>query len=368
MSDLPETKLLQLFDVLYELRSVTRAAGRLGQSQPTISIWLGRLRQQVGDPLFVRTPGGMTPTPRADALIGPCREILASLGRLTSTEPAFDPATAQRRFRICMTDASHITLLPPLLERVRALAPGVRLEAARIDGSTEQALTTGEADLAIGYLPWLSGVIATQELFEQDWVCLASPRHPRVHDRLGRRRYVAEGHVAIAAGTGATLLHRALTTQGIERRVVLELPGFLGGRDHRQHRPAGDPAEAHRHHAGPRQRPGALALPTAGRPVRCRSVLAPALRAGARQPLATGSGRGTVRAAQPEGSQRRLSLSKTSPAQCRCGSRYVRPTKVSSDRRSRRACRCVPPRPRLRPPGASSVRRGRCRSARPHRG
>lgn len=228
MSDLPETKLLQLFDVLYELRSVTRAAGRLGQSQPTISIWLGRLRQQVGDPLFVRTPGGMTPTPRADALIGPCREILASLGRLTSTEPAFDPATAQRRFRICMTDASHITLLPPLLERVRALAPGVRLEAARIDGSTEQALTTGEADLAIGYLPWLSGVIATQELFEQDWVCLASRRHPRVHDRLGRRRYVAEGHVAIAAGTGATLLHRALTTQGIERRVVLELPGFLG--------------------------------------------------------------------------------------------------------------------------------------------
>lgn len=228
MSELPETKLLQLFDVLYELRSVTRAAGRLGQSQPTISIWLGRLRQQVGDPLFVRTPGGMTPTPRADALIGPCREILASLGRLTSTEPAFDPATAQRRFRICMTDASHITLLPPLLERVRALAPGVRLEAARIDGSTEQALTTGEADLAIGYLPWLSGVIATQELFEQDWVCLASPRHPRVHDRLGRRRYVAEGHVAIAAGTGATLLHRALTTQGIERRVVLELPGFLG--------------------------------------------------------------------------------------------------------------------------------------------
>ena len=228
MSELPETKLLQLFDVLYELRSVTRAAGRLGQSQPTISIWLGRLRQQVGDPLFVRTPGGMTPTPRADALIGPCREILASLGRLTSTEPAFDPATAQRRFRICLTDASHITLLPPLLERVRALAPGVRLEAARIDGSTEQALTTGEADLAIGYLPWLSGVIATQELFEQDWVCLASPRHPRVHDRLGRRRYVAEGHVAIAAGTGATLLHRALTTQGIERRVVLELPGFLG--------------------------------------------------------------------------------------------------------------------------------------------
>ncbi len=228
MGDLPETKLLQLFDILYEVRSVTRAAGRLGQSQPTISIWLGRLRQQVGDPLFVRTPGGMTPTPRADALIGPCREILVSLHRLTAAEPAFDPATAGRRLRIGMTDASHITLLPPLLERVRELAPGVPLEAAGIDSGTEQALTSGEADLAIGYLPWLGGAITRQPLFEQDWVCLANPRHPRLHNRLGRRRYVAEGHVAITAGTGATLLHRALTMQGIERRVVLELPGFLG--------------------------------------------------------------------------------------------------------------------------------------------
>ncbi len=228
VSDLPETKLLQLFDVLYEVRSVTKAAGRLGQSQPTISIWLGRLRQHVGDPLFVRTPGGMTPTPRGDALIGPCREILSSLNRLTAAEPAFDPATAHRRFRICMTDASHITLLPPLLARVRALAPGVRLEAAGIDDATEQALTSGDADLAIGYLPWLGGAIARRELFEQDWVCLANPRHPRVHDRLGRRRYVAEGHVSIAAGTGATLLQRALVAHGIERRVVLELPGFLG--------------------------------------------------------------------------------------------------------------------------------------------
>lgn len=226
--DLPETKLLQLFDVLYEVRSVTRAAGRLGQSQPTISIWLGRLRRQVGDPLFVRTLGGMTPTPRADALIGPCREVLASLTRLTIAEPAFEPGTARRRFRICMTDASHITLLPPLLARVRALAPGVRLEAARIDDGTEQALTSGDADLAVGYLPWLGGVIARQELFDQDWVCLASPRHPRVRARLGRRSYVAEGHVAITAGTGAALLQRALDDQGIERRVVLELPGFLG--------------------------------------------------------------------------------------------------------------------------------------------
>ncbi len=226
--DFPDIKLLQLFDLLYDTRSVTRVAGQLGQSQPTISIWLGRLRESLQDPLFIRTPGGMAPTPQADALIGPCREILESLRRFLAWEIAFDPATAQRRFRICMTDASHITLLPRLLAHVRAQAPGIRLEAARIDGNTERALESGEADLAIGYVPWLSGGIYQQQLYQQDWVCLSNRHHPRIRGRLALKRYRAEGHVSIESGTGAQLLEQALARERIERDVVLQLPGFLG--------------------------------------------------------------------------------------------------------------------------------------------
>jgi DNA-binding transcriptional LysR family regulator len=227
-ADLPDLKLLQLFDLLYDVRSVTRVAEQLGQSQPTISIWLGHLREYLHDPLFIRTPGGMAPTPQADALIGPCREILESLRRFAAWEIAFDPSTAQRRFRICMTDASHITLLPRLLAHVRAQAPGVRLEAARIDGNTERALESGEADLAIGYVPWLGGGIYQQKLYDQDWVCLANRHHPRIRGRLGAKQYRSESHVAITAGTGAQLLEQALRQARIERDVVLELPGFLG--------------------------------------------------------------------------------------------------------------------------------------------
>ncbi|MDN4587700.1 LysR family transcriptional regulator [Xenophilus aerolatus] len=227
-TDLPELKLLQLFDLLYDARSVTRVAEQLGQSQPTVSIWLNRLRAHLKDPLFVRTPGGMAPTPQADALIGPCRAALESVRRLTSWEPDFDPATARRRFRICMTDASHVALLPRLLAHVRGQAPGVRLEAARIDGNTERALESGEADLAIGYVPWLGNGVYQQQLYEQDWVCLANANHPRLRRRLGIRQYAAEGHVTIAAGTGAQLLELALARARIERDVVLELPGFLG--------------------------------------------------------------------------------------------------------------------------------------------
>lgn len=225
---LPEPKLLQLFDVLYHCRSVTRAAEQLGQSQPTISIWLARLREQLNDPLFVRTPGGMAPTPRADQLIGPCREVLESLRRLTAWEPQFIAATAQRRFRLCVSDASHITLLPSILNHLRSHAPGIRLEAARIDGNTESALESGEADLAIGFVPWLGGGMYQQVLFEQDWVCLSNPQHPRLGNGMSLERYRAEGHVQISFGTGQKLLEAGLARAGIERRIMLELPAFLG--------------------------------------------------------------------------------------------------------------------------------------------
>lgn len=223
-----EPKLLQLFEALYAARSVTRTAGQLGLSQPTISIWLARLRSELHDPLFVRTPSGMQPTPRADALIAPVREALEALRRLATWESGFEPLTAQRRFRICMTDASHITLLPRLLAHVRAAAPQVRLEAVRMDGYTGALLESGEADLALGYAPWLESGTYQQTLYPQDWVCLVHPAHPRIGASLGLRAYRAEGHISVAAGTGYQLLDDALASRKIRRRVVLELPSFLG--------------------------------------------------------------------------------------------------------------------------------------------
>jgi DNA-binding transcriptional LysR family regulator len=225
---LPEVNLLRLFDLLYSTHSVTRAAEQLGLSQPTVSIWLGKLRVQLHDPLFVRTPAGMQPTPRADELIVPAREALAALRRLSAHHAAFDPQHATRRFRICMTDASHITLLPRLLAHVRALAPGVSLEAARIDDETAHALQAGEADLALGFVPWLESGFYQQALFPQGWACLSNPGHPRVGKSLTLRAYREEAHVGIVAGTGAQMLADALERHGVQRRIVLELPGFLG--------------------------------------------------------------------------------------------------------------------------------------------
>lgn len=223
-----DVKLLRLFDLLYTTRSVTVAAERLGQAQPTVSVWLSRLRKALDDPLFVRTPEGMQPTPRADALIDPVRVALESLRQVSSSRPAFSPATTQTRFRICMTDASHVTLLPQLLAHLRAAAPAACFEAVRIGPETARMLQVGEANLALGLVPELETGFYQQTLFAQDWVCLANREHPRIGDGFDPTAYGRESHIRIVSGTGHRLLEGALESQHIRRRVVLELPGFLG--------------------------------------------------------------------------------------------------------------------------------------------
>ena len=219
---------LVLFDEIYRSQSMTRAAENLGLSQPTVSIWLGKLRRQLADPLFVRTSSGVRPTPRADVLIGQVREALALLHGIAGKTPAFDAGLSTRVFGIAMTDASHITLLPQLLGRVRADAPGVGLEIVPISAQTQRALESGEADLAIGFIPRLEAGFHEQVLYAQDFVCLVSARHPRIGLTMTARAYRDEAHIGILSGASYTTLQTSLASQRIRRRVLLELPGFLG--------------------------------------------------------------------------------------------------------------------------------------------
>ena len=223
-----DLKLLRLLDSLYATRSVTRTAEQIALSQPTVSIGLARLRKMLSDPLFVRTSEGMQPTPRTEDLMPAVRQVLAGMSQLISSASQFDAATSERTFRIFMTDASHITLMPRLFGHVHALAPGIRLEAATIGPQMASELQSGEADLALGLIPGLEAGFYQQALFDQDWICLANPRHPRLGAKLTLKTYLSEAHVGIVSGTGATLLDNALYRAGQQRQVQLALPGFLG--------------------------------------------------------------------------------------------------------------------------------------------
>lgn len=223
-----DIKLLRLLDALHASQSVTRTAERLGLSQPTISIGLARLRKMLGDPLFVRTPQGMQATPRTQDLMPAVRQVLDGMDLLASVTARFDAASSERRFRIFMTDASHVTLMPRLFAQVRALAPGVKLEAATLGPDMAKALQSGEADLALGLIPTLDRGFYQQALFDQDWVCLCHADHPRIGETFDLSHYLTEAHVGIVSGTGAQLLEEALQKLDKPRQVQLALPGFLG--------------------------------------------------------------------------------------------------------------------------------------------
>ena len=223
-----DVKWLRLFEQVWATRSVTRSAEVLGQSQPTVSIWLGKLRERLGDALFVRTADGMLPTPRAQALIGPVRDALRALGEIAALQAPFDPASSTRPWRICMTDASHATILPRLLAQLRVQAPRAPVSAVRIDDETADALQSGAADLAVGYIPSLDTGFYQQALFTQDWICLAGPANTRIGATLTLRAYREAEHVVTAAGTGVADLEAALARARVDRRVMCSLPGFLG--------------------------------------------------------------------------------------------------------------------------------------------
>ena len=219
----------KLLDILYATRSVTRTAERLGQTQPTVSTWLRRIREQVKDPLFVRTSEGMTPTPRAEIVVCKAREILEAMRQITENIPRFDASTSTRTFRMCVPDAAQITLVPKLMQYLRSHAPNVKFEALPVDKQTAVLLESGEADLAFGgFVPDMEAGFYQQALFEQEFVCLVGNRHPRITSDLTLEDYRREVHVAVGYGSANAVIEAELKRRNIERRVLLSLRGVLG--------------------------------------------------------------------------------------------------------------------------------------------
>jgi DNA-binding transcriptional LysR family regulator len=221
---------ISVFDEIYSTLSVTRAANKLEMTQGAASTALNRLRNYYGDPLFVRTSRGMLPTPRADELHPVLRQVRENLEAAKTGAATFDAASAQRVFRLCMTDLGEISLLPRLLNYLQSRAPGIRIETEKINPDSARRLEDAVLDLAVGYMPQLDAGFYQQALFQQDFQCIVGVSHPRIGKRLSKAAYCAEKHVEVStSATGHTaLLQHALASAGIALEVALRVPSFLG--------------------------------------------------------------------------------------------------------------------------------------------
>ncbi|MES2759132.1 MAG: LysR family transcriptional regulator [Pseudomonadota bacterium] len=220
---------LLVFEGIYTSRSVSRTAERLGLAQATVSVALNKLRVHFDDKLFIRTSQGMEPTPRAEALHPQLASALATLESARLAPAEFVPLEAKREFCLSMTDISEIVLLPRLMNHLRRLAPGVAIVAEKITPESPKRLTSGDVDMAIGFMPHLEAGFYQKTLFTQNFVCLAARNHPRIRGELTTLAFSEEAHIRVTtSGTGHSIVDKTLALNGVHRDVVLHLSSFLG--------------------------------------------------------------------------------------------------------------------------------------------
>lgn len=226
-----DLNLLRVLDALVAECHVTRAAERLHLSQPAMSNALARLRSAIDDPVLVRSKGGMVPTPRALALAEPVRDALASLEQALRAGVAVIPAELQQTITVAMADYYGLILLPPLLNRLRQEAPGVKLSVLNLNPATvSRELAEGHLDLALGILRHLvPDDLHSSFVFDDSFVCIARPAHPAVKGRLTLKKFLSLPHALISprGGSFVGVVDEELAKLGLRREVVVSVPQFM---------------------------------------------------------------------------------------------------------------------------------------------
>nr|WP_298163812.1 LysR family transcriptional regulator [uncultured Pseudomonas sp.] len=222
-----DLNLLIVFETLMHERSVTRAAEKLFLGQPAISAALARLRSLFDDPLFVRTGRSMEPTARAQEIAGLLSPALDSISTAVSRAADFDPATSNAVFRIGLSDDVEFGLLPPLIKRLRAEAPGVVLVIRRTNYLLMPALlASGEISVGVSYTQELPANAKRKVLRRSSAKLL---RADSVPGPLSLDDYCARPHALVSfAGDLSGFIDEALEKLGRSRRVVLAVPQFNG--------------------------------------------------------------------------------------------------------------------------------------------
>ncbi|HEV8015803.1 MAG TPA: LysR family transcriptional regulator [Stellaceae bacterium] len=228
-----DLNLLVVFDAVMQERSVTRAGEKIGLSQPAMSHALNRLRYMLKDQLFIRTPEGMIPTPRAEQLADPLRRALSDM-QIALEPETFSPGEAHRQFTIAVNNYAAVVLTPPLIAASANAAPFVQLDI-RPSGtlSVFDLLDRGELDLAVGYFDAPGERFGVKTLLEDRFVVAMREGHPGARQKFGATSFAALLHLEISSsGEDTSFLDRWLEAQHLSRRIAhsapyLSAPGIL---------------------------------------------------------------------------------------------------------------------------------------------
>ncbi len=234
-----DLNLLVTFDAVARAGNVTAAARTAGVTQSAMSHALRRLRALFDDPLFVRSPTGVSLTPRAEALVIPVRAGLVALSRVVREPPAFEPATSTRIFTIASVDLFTWVGAPAIVQSLADQAPDVVVAVRNLDVSLGDDLESGQVDLGVVPVledpePFDRGLQLPPSLrqavaLRDGYRCFVREDHPVLARarRIGRRAFAEMHHVLVSPrGRGGGIVDRALADAGLERHVRLRVPSF----------------------------------------------------------------------------------------------------------------------------------------------
>ncbi|MGE0718253.1 MAG: LysR family transcriptional regulator [Alphaproteobacteria bacterium] len=224
-----DLNLLPIFVALMEERSVTRAAERLGMTQPAMSNALRRLRETLKDPLFIRERYGIQPTPVALELAPAIADALAKLDDAVLGQQEFDPATAERLFTVAPNGYVEFVLVPALVARLQQQAPGIRLRLTPYGNDlAETGVVSGITALVLGRIVEPPDNLVVQHLMDEGLACVVRAGHPEIGERITRAQFERLKHInVVPPGRLRAGLFQALAQRQLKRDVALSVTNFF---------------------------------------------------------------------------------------------------------------------------------------------
>ena len=224
-----DLNLLPIFVALMEERSVTRAAERLGMTQPALSNALSRLRTTLQDQLFIRERYGIQPTPVAVGLAPVIAQALARLDDAVLGQQEFDPATAERLLTIAPNGYVELVLVPAVVAKLRAIAPGITLHLTPYNNDlAETGVISGTTALVLGRITDPPDSLVVQHLFDEGFACVLRADHSEIGSSITREQFERLKHVnVVPPGRMRAGLFQALARQQLKREVAISVTNFF---------------------------------------------------------------------------------------------------------------------------------------------
>jgi len=224
-----DLNLLPVLLVMMEERNVTRAAERLGITQPALSNALNRLRETLNDPLFIRERYGMRPTPKAEQLAQVVGTALSSIDKVILGQQDFDPLHATRLFTLAPNSYVEFIMMPAIVARLHDCAPGIRLRLTPFGNDvTETGVISGNTDMVLGRIVEPPDNLVVQHLMNEGLACVIRADHPLVGENLSAEQYEQLKHVnVLPPGRMRAGLYQALEKRGLRRQVAVSVTHFL---------------------------------------------------------------------------------------------------------------------------------------------